>query len=175
MKAIYIGSGWDVNPIVFLNHIKDWVYIDCKPFSEFGVRVHKCDTRWCSKKCLGFKRPWVLIDTAGIRRRGKIGRSIEKYSVLRAVRSIDRADVCVLVLDAEEMVATQDAHIGGAIVDARRACVVVVNKWDLVSSGPLAGDDFRRKVREEMKHLTWAPVVFTSALTGRGRSSPQAS
>ena len=113
-------------------------------------------------------KPWVLIDTAGIRRRGKIGRSIEKYSVLRAVRSIDRADVCVLVLDAEEMVATQDAHIGGAIVDARRACVVVVNKWDLVSSGPLAGDDFRRKVREEMKHLTWAPVVFTSALTGRG-------
>ena len=60
MKAIYIGSGWDVNPIVFLNHIKDWVYIDCKPFSEFGVRVHKCDTRWCSKKCLGFKRPCFI-------------------------------------------------------------------------------------------------------------------
>jgi GTP-binding protein len=113
-------------------------------------------------------KPWVLIDTAGIRRRGKIGRSIEKYSVLRAVRSIDRADVCVLVLDAGEMVTSQDAHIGGAIVDARRACVIVVNKWDLVSSGSRAGDDFRRKIRDEMKHLTWADVVFTSALTGRG-------
>ena len=57
MKAIYIGAGSDVKPITFLNHIKDWVYIDCKPFSEFGVKVHKCDTRWCLKKCNGYSRP----------------------------------------------------------------------------------------------------------------------
>ncbi len=112
--------------------------------------------------------PWVLIDTAGIRRRGKVDRSLEKYSVLRAVRGIKRADVCVLVLDAAEMVADQDAHIGGAVVEAQKACVVAVNKWDLVKLGPRAGDEYRRRVADGLKHLSWAPVVFTSALTGRG-------
>ena len=57
MKALYIGSGCDVTPVSFLSHIKDWVYIDCQPFSEFGVRVHKCDKRWCSEKCIGYSRP----------------------------------------------------------------------------------------------------------------------
>jgi GTP-binding protein len=138
---------------------KDRVIVDSTP----GTTRDAVDTAFSRDG-----KPWVLIDTAGIRRRGKIGRSVEKYSVLRSVRGIDRADVCVLVLDAEEMVTSQDAHVGGAIVDARRACVVVVNKWDLVTSDSQAGDDYRRKVREGMKHLTWAPVVFTSALTGRG-------
>jgi GTP-binding protein len=113
-------------------------------------------------------KPWLLIDTAGIRRRGKIDRTLERYSVIRAVKSMERADVCVLVLDAEEVMTDQDAHIGGAVADAARACVIVVNKWDLVDLGPKAGDIYREKVADGLKHLSWAPVVFTSALTGRG-------
>jgi len=112
--------------------------------------------------------PWVLIDTAGIRRRGKIDRTLEKYSVIRARRAIERTDVCVLALDAEEMVTDQDANIGGLITEAEKGCVIAVNKWDLVDMGPRAGDEYKRKIAESLKHLSWAPLVFTSALTGRG-------
>jgi GTP-binding protein len=112
--------------------------------------------------------PWQLIDTAGIRRRGKIDRTLEKYSVIRARRAMERADICVLVLDASEMVTDQDANIGGLVTEAARGCVVVVNKWDLVDLGPKAGDEYRQKIAEGLKHLSWAPLVFTSALTGRG-------
>jgi GTP-binding protein len=110
---------------------------------------------------------WVLVDTAGIRRRGRIQADLEKYSVLRSNRAIGRADVCVLVLDATELVTDQDAHIAGAIVEARKACVVVVNKWDLVDVGPTAGDAYRRTLAERLKHLAWAPVLLASALNGR--------
>ena len=110
---------------------------------------------------------WVLVDTAGIRRRGRIQADLEKYSVLRSNRAIGRADVCVLVLDATELVTDQDAHIAGAVVEARKACVVVVNKWDLVDVGPAAGDEFRRLLAERLKHLSWAPVLLASALNGR--------
>ncbi len=111
---------------------------------------------------------WVLVDTAGIRRRGRIQGDLEKYSVLRSTRAIERADVCVLVLDAKEVVTDQDAHIAGAILEAKKACVVVVNKWDLVDLGPKAGDEYRRVLAERLKHLGWAPVLFTSAVSGRG-------
>ncbi len=110
---------------------------------------------------------WVLVDTAGIRRRGRIQADLEKYSVLRSNRAIGRADVCVLVLDASELVTDQDAHIAGAIVEAKKACVIVVNKWDLVDLGPTAGDEYRRLVAERLKHLSWAPVLLASALNGR--------
>jgi len=110
---------------------------------------------------------WVLVDTAGIRRRGRIQADLEKYSVLRSNRAIGRADVCVLVLDASELVTDQDAHIAGAIVEAKKACVVVVNKWDLVDLGPTAGDEYRRLLAERLKHLSWAPVLLASALNGR--------
>jgi len=110
---------------------------------------------------------WVLVDTAGIRRRGRIQADLEKYSVLRSNRAIGRADVCVLVLDAAELVTDQDAHIAGAIVEAKKACVVVVNKWDLVDLGPTAGDEYRRLLAERLKHLSWAPVLLASALNGR--------
>jgi GTP-binding protein len=110
---------------------------------------------------------WVLVDTAGIRRRGRVQADLEKYSVLRSNRAIGRADVCVLVLDATELVTDQDAHIAGAIVEARKACVVVVNKWDLVDMGPTAGDEYRRLLAERLKHLSWAPVLLASALSGR--------
>jgi GTP-binding protein len=110
---------------------------------------------------------WVLVDTAGIRRRGRISADLEKYSVLRSTRAISRADVCVLVLDARELVTEQDAHVAGAIVEAKKACVVVVNKWDLVDVGPKAGDEYRRLLAERLKHLSWAPVLLASALSGR--------
>ena len=110
---------------------------------------------------------WVLVDTAGIRRRGRIQGELEKYSVLRSTRAIGRADVCVLVLDAQELVTDQDAHIAGAIVEAHKACVVVVNKWDLVDVGPKAGDDYRHEIAGRLKHLAWAPVLLASATSGR--------
>jgi len=113
------------------------------------------------------REPWLLIDTAGIRRRGKIDRTLEKYSVIRARRAIERADICVLVLDATEMVTDQDANIGGLITEAARGCVVAVNKWDLVDQGHKAGDEYKLKVADGLKHLSWAPLIFTSALTGR--------
>jgi GTP-binding protein len=110
---------------------------------------------------------WVLVDTAGIRRRGRISGELEKYSVLRSSRAIARADVCLLILDAAELVTDQDAHIAGAIVEAKKACVVVVNKWDLVDIGPKAGDEYRRVLAERLKHLSWAPVLLASAKSGR--------
>ena len=91
----------------------------------------------------------------------------EKYSVLRSTRAIARADVCVLVLEAGELVTDQDAHIAGAILEAKKACVVVVNKWDLVDLGPKAGDQYRRLIAERLKHLGWAPVLLASAKSGR--------
>ncbi|HWR98652.1 MAG TPA: ribosome biogenesis GTPase Der [Candidatus Methanoperedens sp.] len=110
---------------------------------------------------------WVLVDTAGIRRRGRIAGELEKYSVLRSSRAIERADVCVLVLDAGELVTDQDAHIAGAIVEAKKACVIAVNKWDLVDIGPKAGDEYRREIAGRLKHLAWAPVLLVSAKSGR--------
>jgi GTP-binding protein len=110
---------------------------------------------------------WVLVDTAGIRRRGRIQGELEKCSVLRSTRAIGRADVCVLVLDAQELVTDQDAHIAGAIVEAHKACVVVVNKWDLVDIGPKAGDEYRDEIAKRLKHLAWAPVLLASAKSGR--------
>jgi GTP-binding protein len=110
---------------------------------------------------------WVLVDTAGIRKRGRIQADLEKYSVLRSTRAISRADVCVLVLDATELVTEQDAHIAGAILEAKKACVVVVNKWDLVDIGPKAGDHYRTVLAERLKHLSWAPVLLASAKSGR--------
>jgi len=62
MKAIYIGAGTDVSPIEFLSHINDWVYVDCQPFSAFGISVHECDPEWCPPRCVGFSRPWFIPD-----------------------------------------------------------------------------------------------------------------
>lgn len=110
----------------------------------------------------------TLIDTAGIRRRGRIDRGVERYSVLRALKSVERADVALLVLDATEMVTSQDAHVAGYILEAAKSVVVVVNKWDLVPPGQEARDEALRLVRQELKFLPYVPVHFVSALTGEG-------
>jgi GTP-binding protein len=110
--------------------------------------------------------PVTLIDTAGIRRRGKIEPGVEKYSVLRSLRAIERADVVLLVLDATQGVALQDAHIAGYVLDSRRSTVVVVNKWDAVEKDSRSQDAFQQVVRKELDFLDYVPVLFVSAKTG---------
>ncbi|HID64806.1 MAG TPA: ribosome biogenesis GTPase Der [Anaerolineae bacterium] len=111
--------------------------------------------------------PIVLIDTAGIRRRGRIERGLEQYSVLRALRAIQRADVVLLLVDAMEMVTAQDAHIAGYILEAVKSVVVVVNKWDLVEKDTYTMIEYTRRIRAGLKFLDYVPVLFISALTGQ--------
>jgi GTP-binding protein len=111
--------------------------------------------------------PITLIDTAGIRRRGKIEPGVEKYSVLRSLRAIERADVVLLVLDATQGVVLQDAHIAGFILESRRSTVVVVNKWDAVEKDSSSMDSFQQMIREELNFLDYVPVLFVSAKTGQ--------
>ncbi len=113
-------------------------------------------------------RPAVLIDTAGIRRRGSIAPGVERYSVLRAVRAIDRCDVALLVLDATELVTGQDLHIAGLVMESFKGTVVTVNKWDLV---PEERRDERRvqgSVLSRLRFMDYVPVEFTSAIQGQG-------
>ena len=109
----------------------------------------------------------VLIDTAGIRRRGKVEPGIEKYAVLRADRAIERADVVVLVIDAADGVTAQDAHIGGLIAEAGKGAIIAVNKWDLIDKEAVTFEDYVKQVRGELKFLEFAPVLTLSALTGQ--------
>jgi GTPase len=111
----------------------------------------------------------VLLDTAGIRRRGRVERGIEYYSVIRALRAIDRAEVALVVLDASEGITSQDTHLAGYVRDAKKGIVLVANKWDLVSPRDSnAQREFTERVRAEFKFIPYAPIHFTSAKTGRG-------
>jgi GTP-binding protein len=109
----------------------------------------------------------LLIDTAGIRRRGKIERGIEKYSVLRALRAIERADVALLLIDATEGVTAQDLHIAGMILDALKGVAILVNKWDLVIKDEDTFNRFTAHVRREFNFIPYAPLLFISAATGQ--------
>ncbi|RME80750.1 MAG: ribosome biogenesis GTPase Der [Caldilineae bacterium] len=109
--------------------------------------------------------PLILVDTAGIRRRGRIERGIEKYSVMRALRAIGRAEVVLLVIDATEGVTAQDAHIGGYILEENRSLVILVNKWDAVEKDTHTMAEYTRALRQELKFLDYVPVLFVSALT----------
>ena len=111
--------------------------------------------------------PVTLIDTAGLRRRGRIEQGIERYSVLRAVRAIERANVCLLVIDATESITAQDAHVAGYVTDAYKGVVVVVNKWDLAAQ-ETDTEWMESEVRRRLRFVSHAPVRFTSALTGAG-------
>ncbi len=110
-------------------------------------------------------RDITLIDTAGIRRRGKVEQGIEKYSVLRSMRSIDRADVALLLVDAQDGVTAQDAHVAGHVLERNKGVVVIVNKWDAVDKDTNTMVEYTRKVREDLKFLDYVPVLFISALT----------
>lgn len=107
----------------------------------------------------------VLIDTAGIRRRGSIEQGIERYSVVRSMRSIDQADVAMLLIDANDGVTAQDAHVAGYILERSKGVVVLVNKWDMIEKDEHTMVQFAKQVREDLKFLSYVPVLFISALT----------
>ena len=110
----------------------------------------------------------LLIDTAGIRRRGSIDRGIERYSVLRAIRAIDRADVAVLVMDASELATAQDSHISNYILGAYKGIVLAVNKWDLAGELDITNEEAMRSVAQRFNFASFAPKCFISALNGTG-------
>ena len=109
----------------------------------------------------------VFIDTAGIRRKNKISQRLEKYSVVMALRSIARANLAVLVLDAAKGITEQDGRIAGVINEAARACIIVVNKWDLVEKDTLSTERFKTELHEKLKFISYAPIIFISAKTGQ--------
>jgi GTP-binding protein len=108
-----------------------------------------------------------LIDTAGIRRRGRIEQGVEKFSVLRAVRAIERAEVALLVLDATSGVTAQDTHVAGYVQEAKKGLVIAVNKWDLVEKDNYTVQEYTTEIRRDLNFVDWAPLVFISALTGQ--------
>ncbi len=110
---------------------------------------------------------YTLIDTAGIRRKSKIEDSIEYYSVLRAMKSIKRADVCVLMLDATELLTDQDKRVAGMIYDERKPIIIAVNKWDLIEKNNNSVKEFTALVKADLPFLDYAPVITVSALTGK--------
>lgn len=113
-------------------------------------------------------RPYLLIDTAGIRRKGRVTEPLEKLAVVMALRSLDRCQVAVLVLDASEGITAQDAHIAGYAHAAGRAIVVAVNKWDLVPPKTVQRADVVGQIHDRLPFLDYAPVCFASALEGTG-------
>lgn len=108
---------------------------------------------------------YTMIDTAGIRKRGKVYENTEKYSVLRAMRAIDRSDVVCVVLNAEEGIREQDKHVAGYAHEAGRGVIIVVNKWDTLKKGNHSMQQFEAAVRAEFQYLSYAPLVFVSAKT----------
>lgn len=117
------------------------------------------------------ERRYVFTDTAGIRRRGKIDRGIEGYSVLRSLRAIGRSDLAVLVLDGSEGVTEQDTKIAGAILKQGRACLLWINKWDLRKDEDGARNMFELELHRRFPFLTWAPILYGSALKGDSLST----
>ena len=110
---------------------------------------------------------YTLIDTAGIRKQSKIEDSIEYYSVLRAVKSIKRADVCVLMLDATELLTEQDKRVAGLIYEERKPIIIAINKWDLIEKDNSSVKKFTELVKADLPFLSYAPIVTISALTGK--------
>lgn len=111
------------------------------------------------------KKDYILIDTAGMRKKGKIFEKIEKYSLLRSQRAIDRADICLLVINREEGIIEHDKHIAGYAIEKGKGLIIVVNKWDTVEEKEHDIKDFSKDIREEFKFVPYAPIVFLSALT----------
>nr|OTP53313.1 GTPase Der [Enterococcus termitis] len=108
---------------------------------------------------------FLMIDTAGMRKRGKVYESTEKYSVMRAMRAIERSDIVLMVLNAEEGIREQDKKVAGYAHEAGRGIIIVVNKWDTVEKETNTMRDFEEEIREEFRYLDYAPIIFVSALT----------
>ena len=110
---------------------------------------------------------FVMIDTAGIRRKSRIDERLEKFSVLRAVMAVERADVCVIIIDATEGFTEQDSKIAGIAHEQGKACVIAVNKWDLVEKDSKTMDEYRKKLMNDFSFMSYAPIIFISAKTGQ--------
>ncbi|HOM42124.1 MAG: ribosome biogenesis GTPase Der [Clostridia bacterium] len=110
---------------------------------------------------------YVFIDTAGMRKRGKVFESIERYSVIRSLTAIERADVCLMLIDGKEGVSEQDSKIAGYIHDQGKAAVIIVNKWDIVEKDDKTVDKYKADIRNELSFMEYAPILFISALTGQ--------
>lgn len=110
---------------------------------------------------------YVFIDTAGIRRKSKVEEKIEKYSVMRSVLAVERADVCLLMIDANEGVTEQDKKIAGEAHEAGKASIIVINKWDAYEKDEHTIEEYKKKVYKELAYLSYAPIIFISAKTGQ--------
>ncbi len=111
------------------------------------------------------EKDFVVIDTAGMRKKGKVYETIEKYSLIRSLKAIDRSDVCVLVINAKEGIIEHDKHIAGYALEAGKAIIIVVNKWDLIEDKEEAIKKYKELIRSEFAFMPYAPIVFLSALT----------
>lgn len=129
--------------------------------AEPGTTRDAIDTRFSYQG-----RDYILVDTAGIRAKGRLGRSVERYSVSRALAAVRRTDVALILLDGAEGVTDQDTKIGGEAHEAGCASILVVNKWDCRTGQPDAAAEFRSALQEQFKYLAYAPVAFVSALSG---------
>jgi len=110
---------------------------------------------------------YIFIDTAGIRKKSKVNDDIEKFSVLRASLAVERSDVCLIMIDAQEGVTEQDTKVAGLAHDAGKACIIVVNKWDLVEKDDKTLRKEEEKIRKDLAYMTYAPILFISAKTGQ--------
>ena len=127
-----------------------------------GTTRDAIDTRFTNDK-----GSFVFIDTAGMRKKSKVDDNIEKYSVLRATMAIERSDVCLILIDAQEGVTEQDTKVAGLAHDAGKACIIVVNKWDLIEKDGKTMDRMREDIRRDLSYMPYAPILFISALTGQ--------
>ncbi|MFC1896311.1 ribosome biogenesis GTPase Der [Thermodesulfobacteriota bacterium] len=112
-------------------------------------------------------KPFLLIDTAGIRRKGKVGKGLERFSIIKALKSLRRCDVALILMDGQEGVTEQDVRIAGYAYERGCGCIIVINKWDLVDTGTTSPKEAEKTVREHAKFLGFAPVLTTSARTGK--------
>ena len=110
---------------------------------------------------------YVFIDTAGMRKKSRVDEAIERYSVLRAQMAIERADVCLILIDAQEGVTEQDTKVAGMAHEAGKASIIVVNKWDLIEKDGKTMDKMREDIRRDLSYMTYAPILFISAVTGQ--------
>ena len=113
------------------------------------------------------KGKYLFIDTAGMRKKSKVDDRIEKFSVLRATMAIERSDVCLIMINAQEGVTEQDTKVAGLAHEAGKACIIVVNKWDAIEKDDKTMDHMRQDIRRDLSYMTYAPIVFISALTGQ--------
>jgi GTP-binding protein len=113
------------------------------------------------------KGKYILIDTAGVRRKSKIKESIEKFSIMRTLLAIERSDVCLMMIDATEGVTDQDTKIAGEAHEAGKGVIIVVNKWDAVEKETGTLEKYKKEVYQKLKYLSYAPIIFISAKTGQ--------